>query len=162
VNVFSTIVQLYARGGIEVSTALSVDGDAPQSGRLFAARTVIQPDADVITYVAPQLLDRPDLWRQHLGKIASQRATIGRFRAALNVPKYLSLPFFLWGCYGLISAVLTGNLALVSETIIVIARGFVPGAILLCLKPLFFLVVRLVVQRELRRWALLTGRPEAS
>lgn len=84
VNDFRTLVRLFAEGGIEISTPERGigDGNSTNSNNLLVL-TLIQPDADVITYVSGKALSQPETLRRHLRKIEKQIRSIRRFRNIL-------------------------------------------------------------------------------
>ena len=77
---------LYLEGGIEILTPDSGKGPG------VLAKTVIQPDADVIMYVSDEIFSRPDVWDAHREKLRKKIGVIhffglflGRLQKALRI-----------------------------------------------------------------------------
>ena len=75
------LVDMFARGGLEVTTF--GDGDGSDNGRLPLIRTVIQPNANIITWVQPGV-ENPEAWAAHYEKLQSQIEGIRRIRRLFN------------------------------------------------------------------------------
>ncbi len=75
------LVDMFAKGGLEVTTFNA--GDDPENGRLPIIRTVIQPNANIITWVQPGVED-PKAWEEHFEKLDNQIRSIRRIRHLLN------------------------------------------------------------------------------
>ncbi|MDM8515987.1 hypothetical protein QUF76_07295 [Desulfobacterales bacterium HSG16] len=71
---------------MEIDTPFDPDSKKPG----LVARTLVQPDADVIMYVSKDALDRPDLLEKHFDILEKKILTIRRFRLFLkSVPLIL-------------------------------------------------------------------------
>lgn len=101
-DAYNTLVKLYFEGGIEVCTADGpvTENDGQDVHRPLLARTVVQPDGDVLMVVSPEILARPDVWQGHMEKLVEKIGAIHRFRGFLKWVRVLS-PLFLSGsAYG--------------------------------------------------------------
>ncbi len=86
-DAFSLLRDLFLKGGMEIDTPFDPDS----KNRLLAARTIIQPDADIIMYVSKEALNRPDLVCNHFNALEKKIAKIRRLRLFLK-----SVPNVLW------------------------------------------------------------------
>jgi hypothetical protein len=66
----NVLKQLFAEGGLEIRTPQQV-GIAPggEDNQPLLARTIIQPDGDVITFVSDAALYEEELWKAHVERI---------------------------------------------------------------------------------------------
>ena len=81
IEFYQVLVDMFAKGGLEVITY--GDGDDSENGRLPLIRTVIQPTANIITWVQPGMKN-PKAWEEHYEKLQSQIRSIQRIRYFLN------------------------------------------------------------------------------
>lgn len=139
------MARLYIDGGIEICTRHPTVIPAPLGQHPLLARTVIQPDADIVTYVSEKLVDTPEYWRMHLDNVRNEINSIRRLRLILKWSGPASLPPLLLGIYNVAAA--HANLW---ERPALIAWGFSVGIALLCLKT-SFLAVRLILHRAFIR-----------
>lgn len=73
--------RLQLEGGIEVLTPDPVlSGASTEEPAPPLIRTMVQPDADIITYVGPSALHRPEICDQHLRALQGRLETLRRFR----------------------------------------------------------------------------------
>jgi len=95
-----TLVKFYSEGGIVVCTSSNSSGNDDCDENLpLLAKTVIQPDADVITHLSERILERPAAWQMHLDEIKGKIDSIYRLKFFLKWIKLLSIPFTIWGGY---------------------------------------------------------------
>jgi hypothetical protein len=147
----AAIRDLYAHGGIEVCTPLDGESGASRARTRLAARTVIQPNADLLIHVTPEAVDNRDVWQAHLRSVDERMRWLRRVRAALRYSPYLSLVWLsVWAGLILGPAVVNADLELVAERAVLAVLGFVPAAGLWCLRGAFFFGIRFWVNRELR------------
>ncbi len=85
-------MSLYVGGAVEICTPGNT------SGRELLCRTIIQPDADIITWVTPEVVSQRDALSEHLGRIRAEVRRIRRFRAAFRWSP--ALPLILGAIYG--------------------------------------------------------------
>lgn len=85
------IKEMYIHGGIEICTRF----DSSSSDSPCCARTVIQPDGDVINKISAVVLTRPDELSRHLENVKQRIAILRRFRVALKCISSSSILTFL-------------------------------------------------------------------
>jgi hypothetical protein len=106
-RLLSDLRQLYTEGGIVIRTPPSGEGEP------IFAETVFQPDADVMTFISPEVLRQPSLWQEH-------RRQLDAFQARLRGWMTFSAALFrtvvasacLWGALTGLSRARMGYLAL--------------------------------------------------
>jgi hypothetical protein len=91
-NPIRTLFDLYQHGGVEVRTPDGSKNGASAADLPVLARTLMQADADVITFVSPVLFQRPELWEEHLRRV---RANLGALRLLRRVIAATRLVAFL-------------------------------------------------------------------
>lgn len=97
-DTFNTLVKLYSEGAIDICTPCNTIGnDSPENSQPLLARTIVQPDADIIMYVSEEIVVRPDIWQEHLEKIEDKLGWIRRLRRFLRWTRLLSPVFLLCG-----------------------------------------------------------------
>lgn len=89
-NPFSMLVELYGEGGIAVSTKRG-GADADDEAERIVARSVVQPDADVIHMLTPAVLRSPALLEEHLAAVRSRVSAARLLRRALDALRLGSL-----------------------------------------------------------------------
>lgn len=84
VESFRMLICLFSEGGIEVCTP-EADSSGYQSKDQvqYLVRTLIQPDADFITFVSKEALAKPELICRHLDNIGDKLHSLGKFRKIL-------------------------------------------------------------------------------
>jgi hypothetical protein len=147
-NPIGGILELYGTGGIEILTYDGGAGQPPGGSAVILARTVIQPDADVISFISSAVLDRPEVWQAHIRRVNGQTASLRRFRGVLRWSGLVSLVPLAWGSYNL--AVSVGGYGLWGGGLAFTALGFSVGPLMLVLKPLVVFSLRGLIQRALR------------
>lgn len=96
-GLLATLKELYLEGGIEISTSLLTYGQEDQDkNQSLLARTIIQPDADVITYLSEEIGVYPNIWPRHLQEVEQKLKALKRLKLFLKYIKCLSLPSLLW------------------------------------------------------------------
>ena len=97
---FSTLREMYTEGGLEVAT---IDDESLTGPTQYLARTIIQPDADVIMVVSRKALGNSEAWQTHLEAVTKKVNSIRRLRTLLRNLWSLSLIPLVWGTYGFFS-----------------------------------------------------------
>ena len=140
-DAYETVVKLYLDGCIEVCTPddSSAEKDR-ENNRSLLARTVLQPDGDVLMYVSQEILARPGIWQAHMEKIRGKIDSISRFRMFLKWIRLLSPVFLVWGGYNLWNASIKGFLLLV-----------LPSLFVLIIKPIVGIFFQRRLKREIKR-----------
>jgi hypothetical protein len=94
--------ELLVTGSMTICTPEGVD---VQNRPIIQYRTVIQLDADVVTKIRKDVLNKPnsgeDSWRLHCEKIHQISTAIQQLRNALNLLPATSLLTFVVACIGL-------------------------------------------------------------
>lgn len=94
---FNTFREMYTEGGLEVVTK---DEESHSGPTQYLARTIIQPDADVIMIVSRKALDDPVAWQKHLEEVTKKANSIRRLRTVLRNSWWLFLvPLVIGGLY---------------------------------------------------------------
>jgi len=107
-GLLEALKELYLEGGIEISTSLLTYGQEDQDkNQSLLARTIIQPDADVITYLSEEISVHPNIWPRHLQEVEQKLKALKRLKLFLKYTKCLSLPSLLWA----VKALLKGQTA---------------------------------------------------
>ncbi len=102
-GLLATLKELYLEGGIEISTSLLTYGQEDQDkDQSLLARTIIQPDADVITYLSEEIEVYPNTWPRHLQDVEHRLRILKYLKSFLKYIKFLSLPSLLWGVKALL------------------------------------------------------------
>ncbi len=89
-GLFGNLAAFYRDGGLEIITpapgaASGADENAPDSpladsDRRLAARSLIQPDGDVILFVSEEALENPELLKRHFEQALPRINAIARLR----------------------------------------------------------------------------------
>ena len=79
-GILADLSELYAEGGITVCT--------PEDSVLV--RSVIQPDADILTWVSPDVFENISIWETHLGQVRQKFNFAQRIRLAIRYSYYLT------------------------------------------------------------------------
>ncbi len=76
-RVRNSLLAFFSNGGILICTPSH--GSVEDSGQpvQFLARTLIQPDGDVITHVSEEIRNQPEVWQNHIGRL---RQAVSRLR----------------------------------------------------------------------------------
>ena len=90
-DIIRILVKMATKGGVEVCTPIP-PGESPNENaengekprEKIGLRTVISPDADMMTTVSPDVLNRPELLTAHQEKIMGVMKTLKRFRLLLK------------------------------------------------------------------------------
>lgn len=110
-DTFDTLVKLYSEGGIEICTPENASGKgAPENGQPLLARTVVQPDADVIAYVSQEILVQPEIWQDHLNRTRDRLDWIRQLRRFLRWVKVCSPAFLVWGGWSVLNGQITRSI----------------------------------------------------
>jgi hypothetical protein len=125
---FGILKELFLNGGLEICT--SRPGETPDCGdvnqRLFA-RTIIQPDGDVITFVDDAVFKQELLWKAHLNKMVEKIRQVRLIRSSpallVSFVSIISLPASV-GSRGLEPIILgaAGALILLTGAIYLLSR----------------------------------------
>jgi len=84
VDSFRMLICLFSEGGIEVCTPeADPSGNQSKDQVQYLVRTLIQPDADVITFVSKEAIAKPELICQHLDNIRDKLHSLAKFRKTL-------------------------------------------------------------------------------
>jgi hypothetical protein len=142
-SAFSILVELYSEGCIEVCTPYDTNSDdCPEAAPLLLARTVIQPDADVIMYISETILTQPDIWQAHLEKVKGKINSIRKLRTFLN------------GCFWIFGVLLL-SLGAASRLwkgqnlpIILVVLSF--SVLFFCVKPLVGFLFQRCLKKQLK------------
>lgn len=134
------IKEMYIQGGIEICTRF----DSSSSDSPCCARTVIQPDGDVITKISAVVLTRPDDLRRHLENVKQRIAILRRFRIVLKCISSSSILTFLPTLYfGWIARDDVHRMALI------FAMGSVLSLLCLLVRLIAGFILRWYVKRKL-------------
>jgi len=127
-DAYETVVKLYFEGGIEVCTPDDASAEKDrENNRSLLARTVLQPDGDVLMYVSQEILARPGMWQAHMEKIRGKIDSISRFRMFLKWIRLLSPVLLVWGGYNLLNDSIWGFLLLVLPSFFVLIIKWIVG-----------------------------------
>ncbi len=139
--------QLLVEGGIEVRTLAS---ESPDSGHgspsRVLIRTLIQADADIMTYIRPSVLKRPKVYQRHLRDLQVHVDTLRRVRRNVGYAVLGSR-----GAGGLLlgASAWDGWSGLWREHLLWTAGGVVFGSILIFGKFIALRLFRLYFRRKL-------------
>ncbi|MDM8523909.1 hypothetical protein QUF80_11120 [Desulfococcaceae bacterium HSG8] len=121
-NKLEILRMLYSEGGIEICTASGMRDDQEEN---ILLRTLIQPDADVITYVSEAAFEHADIRDEHQKKITDIIRSIRTLRISLkgtqNLVRGTGLSVLSWGGYdsfisgGMVTAFIVGLLISLSS-----------------------------------------------
>jgi hypothetical protein len=89
------LVDFYGKGGLEITTYSDVDDTAAKRSHLV--RTVVQPDADIISWVHLGTVSE-EVWEKHLGELQNKVRSIKRVRWLLKYAGFLFVivPFTIY------------------------------------------------------------------
>ena len=92
------LVDLYGKGGLEIVTEYEQDAAAAKQPLLI--RTVVQPDADIITWVHPGA-ESVSLWERHQRKLQSKIRSAQRVRWLLKYAGFILVlvPFTIYNAF---------------------------------------------------------------
>jgi len=129
---FESLKEMYLHGGIEIRT-YSGDNES------LVAKTLIQPDGDVVQTVSDRIFNMPDIWDRHLAKIDQRIKNIRRFGQLLKWGPIASIP--------LLSAAIYAKWTMkdVEQGVLLIC---INGSVILCF---FLLILRPMISYFLRR-----------
>lgn len=140
-NSIRVIIRLFSEGSIEISTPEKgygeVNSEAPCD---LLVHTLIQPDADVITYVSRRALAHPEILSQHFKKIEQHIRSIRVFRQLLART---------WILFPLLLA--SGIYKFGIQRIQWVGVSLVFSAIPLIIKPFFRYYLKFRIGKEIQR-----------
>jgi len=132
------LVDMFAKGGLEVTTFSA--GDDSENGRLPLIRTVIQPNANIITWVQPGV-ENPKAWEEHYEKLNNKIRSIRRIRQLINYSSIAVIAAYI-AVFNLVTQDLYGWLIRLVISIV--------GAILL--RSLLKLSLRWYIRKQINKY----------
>jgi hypothetical protein len=134
------LIEMFAKGGIEITTFDGADGEASERPPLL--RTVIQPNANVITWTS-RGKEYPQAWVRHYEKLHSRIESIRRIRAYLQYSGFLS--YFI-----LVPAVIRSAL---TEQLVPFILSLILALVTPFLLRFFFAyALRIYIRRQMQRF----------
>jgi len=128
---------LFRDGGLAIETPADAGAGEP-----LRARTLIQPDGDVLAFVDPAALEDPDLVRRHVACVREAQERLAAWLASLRLASRIVLRLAILGSAGAGLA-----RAIDAEGAAALARAFLPLALALAAQLALWLATRLVVAR---------------
>jgi hypothetical protein len=92
------LLELYRDGGILICTSSDISGGPPgrNSGEIIA-RTLIQPDCDVVTKVSEGIFAQGGLWEKHLSSVRYMIREVRLLRRAVKGLQLVAVVPLLYG-----------------------------------------------------------------
>ena len=93
-----TIITLFSEGGVEICTPRSGEGsNQDEKEKSFAMRSVIQPDADILTFISPEAVSDMEAHRRHFEEVRLKMRCLKRFRYMQAAGWAICIPLSILG-----------------------------------------------------------------
>lgn len=139
-NALQALVEMYGKGGLEVTTSADAEEGNPPGRLLF--RTVIQPNASIMTWVDPEHHD-DQAWQRHHEKLQAHVQSIRQLRSQLNS---------IWVVFSIIYVVLIFAVPAPEDLLYAVTKLVVSVVGVYVLRVSLRYIARWYIRRQLRKY----------
>ena len=158
------LLEMYSSGGLTVATGMdggeletAVSDTTTYNGKIHnqtGLRTTIQLDSDYITVLSPSVLQKPQIWQQHMAQVDAKLAVLDKLQVWVQNSWMLFLIFPLaWFGIDLVQVNSIQDVwTLIYPTLlsgaIVLVRNYIPRVLFRIFMPVVMRLVRWYAKRQ--------------